>query len=144
MLAGMLGDAPNALLSFAWRFTATTTKRALAPAWAAGATIAPGDAVSIAGWILVTAAGGVTGSMLPIGAGTDGGVTWVAYPIAGAKYLQITNTDGGQIAYQGDANIQVMPLPFNNGSGPQTPPNPLNWYAVTPANTAVLVVGVAS
>ena len=144
----MLGDLDNTLVGFSWKFTASGTKRQLAPPWAASTVIAQYDAVSVAangvGVILVASVGGTTGTTAPTGAGTDGGVTWVAYSLAGAKRIDVVNTDTVSPANVGDANLQILPVPTNNGSVGPLPATPLALYASAPSGSPVLVVAVAA
>lgn len=141
----MLGDLGNAIVQFSWKFTASSTKRQLAPPWTALTVITAGDAVSVVGangpTILVSPLGGTTGTTQPTGAGVDSSVTWVAYPLGSGKALSVTNLDPGNVSAVGDVNQQVLPVPPSYGSSPLMMPNPTGIYAVS-ASGAALVVAV--
>lgn len=151
----MLSDWDNAPAEFAWQFALTAnTKRQLAPPWATSTVVATLDAMvlktSAPGndvWILVASTGGTTASS---GTGPtpttgalgslDGSVQWVGYHLSGCRYMTVVNTDASALAKVGDVNLQIIPVPYANGSSGPLKPFPLAKYAISTGTPSLVVV----
>lgn len=148
----MFGDLANAIVLCAWKFQASTTKRALAPPWAQSLTVATGDAVicnaSGTSVALVASTGGTTasGGAGPTGVGpglSDGTVTWVGYPIAGSRIISVINMDPSVLVSVGDVTLQLLPVPPSYGSVTPLRADPSKAYVIAASGTPTVAVVVA-
>jgi hypothetical protein len=154
-MAGPLGPGVGQTLSaqsVSWLVTASGTKRALAPAWSASATVSANDArlvVTSDGIrrIYVYPTGATTGSTAPTAVGTgltDGtAINVVGYALGVAGFsngISVQNTDTSLTAYGGDVGAQNAPLLPNGGARGVLLSDPSLYYVVAPSGGPVLGV----
>ena len=109
------GSAPPTIVT--WTFTASSAKRALAPAWTANTVVATGDAVTAGGNLYIATTGGTTAASgsgpVAVGPGVvDGSVTWCGYAESVfSAGITVINCDPTSVAYLGDSEAQWCPIP---------------------------------
>jgi hypothetical protein len=152
------GLGSNASSQFpSWRFAASSTPRALAPARANLTAVAQYDAVTVVTqdlvgnrgslFLLVCTTAGTTASSQPTlkaGPGlVDGSVTWTVYALgAGASNGgNIQNTDASALAWGGDVNVQNAAIMPSGGVRPLLTIDPSAYY-VTSSGTPLLSVEI--
>lgn len=149
----MYGDLDNTYAVAAWKFALTAnTKRQLAAPWATSTVVAQYDALLVTAnaitYILVASTGGTTATTGtgpaptapgPISA-ADGTVQWVAYVLAGARYLTVVNPGSDTATTVGDVNLQLIPVPASNGSSGPLQPSPSAIYAISTGTPSLVVV----